>query len=1145
MRRATLPLLLTCLLALGLAAGARAGGYSPELKFERITMQDGLPDSNVTAILQDHLGFLWLGTLNGLVRYDGYDFVTFKPDPDDPASLSGRSITALYEDRANDLWIGTRRGGLNRLDRASGRFVHYRHDPENPSSLSQDAVGAIHQDRAGNLWVGTGDAEVKALGGGLDRFDRATGIFTHFRHDPGDSTSLSHSVVGAILEDAEERLWVTTPYGGLNLLDRESGTFTHYRHDPEDPDSLAHDSISAIIERSKGGLWMATWGGALHRFDPETGTFERLLEDSAALRWPTSSATPVGLDKAPIWSLFEDSTGILWLGTWQGPLISYDPESGKVSSFVHDPGDPASLSDSEAVISITEDRAGILWFGTWRGGLNKRDRFANKFLHITHQPGERHSLIHRRVNALHVDRAERLWIGTDGGIDRYSAATEEVTSFQHDPQDPASLASDQVSAICEDGSGAVWVGTRGSGLDRLDPETGRFSHYVSDRGDRESLSSNWVTAVLVDREGELWVGTGGHGLNRMDRATGRFERFRHDPEDSRSLGHDWIYTLYDDREGTLWVGAEGMGLQRFDRERRAFVSYFDPLSGLDTVLSIHQDAAGRLWAGTTGGLHLVDRTTGKSQAITERNGLAHDAVYAILEDAGGRLWLATGGGVSCFDPEARRFKNYGIRDGLQSQLGLAAARTPSGDLIFAGSDGLNALHPDHIPDNPHPPQVALTDFKIFDRSVRPGPDAPLAVDISVAEVITLAHRQNVISFEFSGLHFSQPQANRYAYKLAGFSWDWAEVDGRDRSATYTNLSPGSYVFKVRAANADGVWNEQGAQVVVRVRPPWWQTWWAYTGYGLLALGAIVAGDRFQRARVIKGEREAARRQEARLRTEAAELQARAAEAQAKALQAENDRKSQELEEARRLQLSMLPESVPWHPDVEIAAYMRTATEVGGDYYDFDIADDGTLTLAIGDATGHGTGAGTMVTATKSLFHLLARQHDVVEMLRQSTRALKRMGLKRFVGPPTEGRLYMALALARLKDRTLEFANAGMPPVLVYRAGSRIVEEVAVDGMPLGGQIRFPYEKRAIVLEPGDTVVLMSDGFAEMFDPDGGYFGYERITAALEEVARRPPQEVIDHFVAAAEAWTSGAALDDDMTFVVLRVKAPQDPSLTA
>ena len=1116
MRRASIPLL-TCLLAFGVPADAGAGGYSPELRFEHITLQDGLPDSNVTAILQDRLGFLWLGTPNGLVRYDGYDFVTFKPDPDDPTSISDRTIRALYEDRAGELWIGTRRGGLNRFDRASSSFHHYRHDPDDPESLSLDAVGAIHEDRAGNLWIGTGDFEIKALDGGLDRLDRARGTFTHYRHDPDDPSSLSHSVVGTILEDSEDRLWMATSFGGLNLLDRDSGTFSHYRHDPDDPESLAHDGISQVVERSEGGLWVATWSGVLQRFDPEAGTFERLLDADSA-----------GLDDMAIMSLFEDSDGSLWLGTMQGPLLNYDPETGAIHHFNHDPGDPASLSDNSGVMSIAEDRAGILWFGTWRGGLNKRDPFANKFFHITHQPGDRHSLIHRRVNALHVDRAGRLWIGTEGGIDRYHGATGEVATFQHDPQDPASLAGDRVQAIHEDSSGAVWIGTQGAGLDRFDPETGRFTHFTSDRQDPTSLASNWVTAITEDREGGLWVGAGGQGLDRLDRATGRFEHFRHDPEDPESLRHNWVIALHVDSAGTLWIGAEGMGLQRFDRDRSSFVSYFDPVSGLDTVLSIHEDAAGRLWVGTTGGLHLFDRASGESQAITERNGLGHDTVYAILEDPGGRLWLATGGGVSHFDPETRRFKSYGVRDGLQGQLGLAAVSTPGGDLIFAGSDGLNALHPDHIPDNPHPPQVALTDFKVFDRSVRPGPDAPLAADISVAEEITLAHRQNVISFEFSGLHFSQPEANRYAYKLAGFSWDWAEVDGRNRSATYTNLSPGNYVFKVRAANADGVWNDTGAQVVVRVRPPWWQTWWAYSGYGLLALSSIIAGDRFQRARVIRNEREAARRQEARLRTEAAELQARAAEAQAKALQAENDRKSQELEEARRLQLSMLPESVPWHPDVEIAAYMQTATEVGGDYYDFDIDDDGTLTLAIGDATGHGTGAGTMVTATKSLFHLLCREHDVVEMLRLSTRALKRMRLKK---------LYMALALARLEGRTLRVAGAGMPPALVHRAGTGDVEEIALDGMPLGGQIRFPYQQRAVTLEAGDVVVFMSDGLAETEGAEG-LFGYERVAETLRAADGRSPQRIVDHLVATADAWSNGSSHDDDMTFVVLRVKPP-------
>ncbi|MFQ5569813.1 MAG: SpoIIE family protein phosphatase, partial [Rhodothermales bacterium] len=411
------------------------------------------------------------------------------------------------------------------------------------------------------------------------------------------------------------------------------------------------------------------------------------------------------------------------------------------------------------------------------------------------------------------------------------------------------------------------------------------------------------------------------------------------------------------------------------------------------------------------------------------------------------------------------------------------------------------------------------DFKLRNESVELGAESPLEEHISSASSITLSHAENDLAFDYVGLHYATPEHNTYAYMLEGFDADWRWV-GEQRNAIYTNIPPGPYVFKVKAANSDGVWTEEGASIRLTVRPPWWKTYWAYAFYILGLIGVVVAADRIQRQRVVGQER-------ARAEIREAQLQAQAAEAQALLLRTENERQMQELEEARQLQLSMLPRAVPQHPVVEIAAYMKTATEVGGDYYDFNVADDGTLTVAIGDATGHGANAGTMVTATKSIFNVLAAEPDLIAVLEQSTRALKQMGLRK---------LYMALALAKLNDHTLELAGAGMPPALIYRGASQHVEEISLKGMPLGSFVDFPYQKAALQLAPGDTVILMSDGFPEMFDMDGEMFGYDRTKAVFEEVAHRSPDEIVMHFAEAGKTWANGSARDDDMTFIVMKVK---------
>ncbi len=1113
--------------ALGATAGGLAAEAPPEARFERLTMAQGLPENDVLALVQDHLGFLWLGTTNGLVKYDGYTFTSYKPDPADPASLGGRIILDLYEDRAGELWIATRRGGLNRFDRDNDRFVRFTHDPADPRSLSFDAVTAVTEDRSGALWVGTGDIESQDAGGGLNRFDRQSGTFVHYRHDPADPRSLSHDVVSALYQDREGRLWVGTRIGGLNRLDAADpgGGFTRYRHQPQDPASLASDRITAIHQDRRETLWVATDGGGLQRFDPATGGWTRYRHDPA---------DPGSLVSDRVWDLHEDGEGSLWLATCGG-VSQYDPDRGSFAPYRHDPGDPASLSDSYCVSAIARDRAGILWFATLGGGLNKLDRSADKFLHLGHDPRNLDSLIDDRVNAVYEDRAGTLWIGTRGGLSSLDPKTGAYTGYRHDADDPGSLGDDWIQALHQDRAGVLWVGTR-QGLHRFEPRTRSFQPYRHDPGNPTSLSADFVSAIHEDRHGELWIGTGGGGLNRLDRESGEFTRYRNDDADPGSLSHDWVMTVYEDRQGTLWIGTDGQGLNRFDRHRRHFTSYFSPLEGLDLITALHEDAAGRLWVGTyNGGLHLFDRDSGTSRAFTERHGLAHDTVFAILEDGQGSLWISTGRGLSKFHPGEGRFRNYDASDGLGGRrLSGGACKTQRGELFFGSDDGINVFFPELVEDNLSPPQVVLTDFKIFNRSVVPGPGAaPLSRHISVADEIRLAHHQNVFTIAFAALHYSNPERNRYAFRLDPFDRGWTAAGGR-RTATYTNLSPGEYTFRVKAANGDGVWNEEGASLSLTIAPPWWRTWWAWIAYALALAAGVGATDRARRAHLLKEERAKAAQREAVLRAEAAEHQARAAEHQAKAaeaqavlLQAENDRQTRELEEARQLQLSMLPRTVPWHPEVDIAAAMRTASEVGGDYYDFDLGDDGTLTVALGDATGHGTKAGTVVAAAKSLFHLLAGETEVVRVLQKANRAFKRMSLQN---------LYMSLAVGKLRGGVLELASAGIPPALLVRAGSRDVEEVGVPGMPLGGPIRFPYRSQRLELAAGDTVVLMSDGLPETLGADDEQLGYERVAAAFAEAAVGSTREIIERLFAAAEEWADGRPQNDDMTLVVLRVK---------
>ncbi|MCP4246161.1 MAG: SpoIIE family protein phosphatase [bacterium] len=1091
------------------------------IAFQHLGTVDGLPERNVYRILQDRLGFMWLGTSNGLVRYDGQVFTAYKPDPADPHSLSGRLIISLHEDRAGELWIGTYGGGLNRYDRERDHFIHYRHDSLNPRSLSFDMVGAIFEDSGGELWIGTGDVEVSGgEGGGLNRLDRETGTFTRYQHDPADPESLSHEAVSAIAEGHDGELWVATAGGGLNRLDRQTGKFVHLRHHPDDPGSLSDDHITVLFTDRAGRIWAGTWSAGLSRLEPDSGAFVRYRHDPA---------DPGSLSHDRVYALHEDDAGSLWVGGLGGALQRYDPASDGFVHYRHDPLDPDSLSYNTGIWAIVEDRTGTLWVAARGAGLDTWSRFGAKFVRFAHQPGDPDSLSSNHVRAILEDRGGTLWVGTrDAGLNRIDLRDGTVTRFRHHPERAGSLPDDFVYTVHRGPSGIPWVGTLG-GLSRFDSATETFTHSVHDPGDPSSLSNDRVGLLHEDPDGTLWVGTLGGGLNRLDPETGEFTHYRHRPGDASSLGHDVLMALNRDRAGTLWVGGEGSGLNRFDPATETFTRYHFPETGLHAVTEIFEDRGGRLWLGTfNGGLHLFDRKGGTSRYFTQRDGLGSDSIYHILEADDGRLWLSTGKGLSVFDPGGEVFTNYDHTDGLRGDWAFGGAcKSARGRLYFGASTGLYAMSPGDLAANPHPPPVVLTDFRIGSQPVAIAAGGPLARHISVVEEIRLSHRQNVITFGFAALHYSYPADNLYAYRMEPFDggWSWPS---RQRRVIYTRLPPGRYTFRVKAASSDGVWNQEGAAVRLVIAPPWWRTWWAYVACLLAGLAGLLAAERFQRVRVVRREQEKGKLARARLRAEAAELEAKAAEAEARALTAEIARQTHELEEARQLQLSMLPAEVPRHPALDVAATMITATEVGGDYYDFDLAEDGTLTVAVGDATGHGSRAGTMVTAAKSVFQFLIREPDVARALQRGTEAIKRLHLRK---------LHMAMLLVKVKDRELTLANAGMPPILLYRPATREIEVIAVAGAPLGSFVDFPYRRITVELQPGDKVVMMSDGFVEMSNPDGEMFGYQRVESVFEDVAERLPEQIIRHFSETAAEWTAGRPQGDDMPSVGMAATA--------
>jgi transcriptional regulator with GAF, ATPase, and Fis domain/streptogramin lyase len=515
------------------------------------------------------------------------------------------------------------------------------------------------------------------------------------------------------------------------------------------------------------------------------------------------------------------------VGTYGGGLNKFDRQTGRFYHYQNSPNNPNSISGN-AIRFIFEDRSGVLWIGTWLNGLNKLDAFSNKFTLYQHNARDKNSLNNNRVWALEEDREGNLWIGTDGGgLNMLDRKTGRLSAYVHDPDSPHSLSNNSVGIVYEDPSGILWVGTYGGGLNRFDRPNGRFIRYMHNPDDPNSLSSNMVQSVLKDSKGNLWIGSLNSGLNKLNLETGIFTRYLPDESTPGCISSSRVNSIFEDSFENLWIGTDGRGLNKYNREGDNFTQFYDPEKGFEIILNIYEDSSGRFWVGTySGGLHLFDRTTGTSVAFTEKDGLPHNGIKGIVEDAAGNLWLGTERGLSKFNYENRSFRNYDVADGLQgSHFNYhAAGKGEDGMLFFGGINGFNCFYPDRLEDNRFPPQVVLTNFKIFNQSVSVSEDTPLKRHINIAEEIILPYWQNDFSIGYAALHFSCPAKNSYAFKMENYEDEWRQV-GHQRSATYTNLDPGEYVFRVKGANGDGVWNPEGASIRIIIHPPFWKTWW--------------------------------------------------------------------------------------------------------------------------------------------------------------------------------------------------------------------------------------------------------------------------------------------------------------------------------
>lgn len=822
-----------------------------DANFQRISSDQGLSHNTISRIIQDSLGFIWLATENGLNKFDGYNTVVYKYDNDDTTSISGNFITALFLDSKGDLWVGTNSGGINKYDKYSDNFKRIQLYPDNTKTVLTSSIDVIIETDDGTILIGT-------VGSGIFEYGPETDTYKQYRHNPLNKNSISSNSIFALYKDMNGIIWIGTVEKGLDRFDKKKKEFTNYLFNSAKPNNKLDNTITHILEDDSGELWLTTYNG-VKRFNKYTKNVIELHHKPG-----NSNSLPHQFANA----ITKDADGNIWIGTTSGLSNIRISDSGEAlfHNFKYNEYDPNSISDN-AILSLHTDYSGNVWIGTSGNGICVYSRNNKKFQHIKSIPGVKNSLSHNTIRAFHEDTTGIIWIGTNGeGLDLFVKDEQQFYNLKSDPNNPNSLSENSISSILRDREGTLWIGTRNFGLNKtlqkspvksvIAGKSLSYEHYMPNPEDSESISHFFIQAIYEDKRNLFWVGTE-DGLNLMNRENGKFTVFKNNPENPHSISDNRIQSncILAIDSSTIWIGTWN-GLNRMHiphtpktsiasnpekfKENIRFTRFLHNPSDSNSIsenriISLFQDKKGTLWVGTySGGLNKVlisNQENNEDELIrfinyTEKDGLVNNTIYGILEDDYNKLWLSTNNGLSQFDPETEKFYNYYKKDGLQENQFYWGAnlKSTNGDLYFGGINGFNICSPEKAALNEKAPTTVITDFKIFNKPVSFGKNNSLIKQhINYAKEIKLSYEHSFFSFGFSALSYTDPENNEYAYKMEGFDTDWNYI-GNKRTATYTNLNPGKYIFKVKASNNKGVWNQTGTSINIFIKPPFWKTW---------------------------------------------------------------------------------------------------------------------------------------------------------------------------------------------------------------------------------------------------------------------------------------------------------------------------------
>lgn len=784
-----------------------------QVSFRRYGVSEGLSNNAVYAVVQDHLGFMWFGTKDGLNRFDGYTYKHYK-NGTDSNSISNNTIRCLFRDSKNILWVGTD-DGLNSYDHVTNSFKRYQHNT-NKNSISSNYISSIAEGSDGLLYVGT-------YGGGVNAFDKKTQTFSSVNGAPAS--------INALVGDKNGNIWIGSGEG-LFAYNTSNKNNTAYRNEPGNETSISGNDVLSLYIDSHGTLWIGVNGAGLNAFDATSKKFTRY-----AINDPTKDEA---FGQFSAFAIAEDNNKQLWVGTFGGGVYNLDLTTKRFNAYRFSTADPGSLSNNK-VRSLYVNTGGTLWVGTERG-VNSFSRSRIKFT-TSRVDFSDPSLANNNVNAISQDANGNLWIGVYGGLNFVDASTHAIKTFG--PID--GLSSDNVQSILLDGN-TLWIGTD-NGLDAFDVTSQRVTKSFH-QGDGESLSNNFITCLAKDKSGALWIGTKGGGLNKL--TNNSFTVFK--KGNNTSLSNNNVRSLHVDNNNVLWIGTDD-GLNKLDESTKSFTVYHhesnNPNSISNNAVNAINDINGTIWIGTDNGLNALKNDSKTFTRYTDQ--LPDPSVSGILVDDSNTVWFSTGRGIVHLIPASKNiWRIYDERDGLQNRYNNGACfKAQDGKLYFGGNDGYNVIDPHAINHNAHQPNTVITSLKINDVDYAVGDTA-----VYLKHHVNLEYNQNALAFEFAALDYVLPEKNRFMYKLEGVDADWKDAGSR-RYVSYANLAPGTYTFLVSGTNNDNITNVNPAKLTFVIKPPFWKTWWFLALCAIALIGIIYLYIAYRTQRLMAHNRELA------------------------------------------------------------------------------------------------------------------------------------------------------------------------------------------------------------------------------------------------------------------------------------------------